>query len=107
LGGKGEKDRIVPLYYGFRDESLNLLPLKIKRITLQIHFSNLCMKVLGRHCNFHQLRHTFAVISIEKGVSINNLQQALGHSRLDTTGIYTKTKPEAMLNDFRNAWSED
>lgn len=106
IGGKGMKDRIVPLFPNFKESDLKLLPLAIKRSTLQIHFSTLCKKVLGRHANFHQLRHGFGVMSTKKKVPMPFLQQALGHSRLDTTGIYTAASPEDMLEGYRKAWGE-
>jgi integrase/recombinase XerD len=34
------------------------------------------------------LRHTFAVLQVSKGMSINQLQAVLGHSSVATTGIY-------------------
>lgn len=106
IGGKGNKDRIVPLYLNFSKSDLNLLPLKIKRSTLQTHFKRLCMKVLGKPYHFHHLRHGFAVASIKQGVKLPFLQMALGHSRLDTTGIYTQADPEDMLRDYREAFKE-
>lgn len=106
IGGKGLKDRIVPLFPGFKDEYLKLLPLKIKRSTLQTHFSTLTLKVLGKKYHFHQLRHGFAVAAIKQGVKLPFLQMALGHSRLDTTGIYTQADPQDMLQDFRKSWGE-
>lgn len=102
--GKGGKERIVPLFPGFKEEYLKLLPLKIKRITLQTHFSKLCKKVLGEKRNFHQLRHGFAVASVKRGIKLPFLQMALGHSRLDTTGIYTAAAPEDMLADYKKVW---
>ena len=106
IGGKGMKDRIVPLFPGFKESDLKLLPLKIKRTTLQSHFSTLCMRVLNRHANFHQLRHGFAVASVKRKVQLPFIQHALGHSRLDTTGIYTQAAPEDMLEGYRKAWGE-
>lgn len=106
IGGKGLKDRIVPLFPGFKEEYLKMLPLNIKRTTLQIHFKTLCKRVLGKDMHFHQLRHGFAVASIKQGVKLPFLQMALGHSRLDTTGIYTQSDPQDMLNDYRKAWGE-
>jgi len=103
-GGKGMKDRIGPLFPGFNESYLKLLPLKIKRSTLQSHFKVLCKKVLGRDCHFHELRHGFGVMSTIKGVPMPFLQQALGHQRLDTTGIYTRASPEEMLKGFQKAW---
>ena len=34
------------------------------------------------------------------------LQAAMGHSRLDTTGIYTKASPDDMKEAFQKAWGE-
>ena len=104
VGGTNMKDRIAPLFVGFREEYLDMLPLNIKRITLQIHFKTLTKRVLGKPYTFHQLRHGFAVASIKSGVKLPFLQMALGHSRLDTTGIYTQANPEDMLQDYRKAW---
>lgn len=103
IGGKGLKDRIVPLFPGFKEEYLKLLPLTIKRSTLQAHFKALCLRVLKRDCHFHELRHGFGVLATKKNVPMPFLQQALGHSRLDTTGIYTAAAPEEMLKGFQKA----
>lgn len=104
IGGKGMKDRIVPLFPGFKESDLKLLPLNIKRSTLQAHFAALGKRVLGRHINFHQLRHGFGVMSTKKRVPMPYIQSAMGHSRLDTTGIYTAAAPEDMLEGYRKAW---
>ena len=104
IGGKGMKDRIVPLFPGFKDEYLKLLPINIKRTTLQAHFKQLCKKVLNKDCNFHMLRHSFGVMSVKRKVPLPYIQQALGHSRLDTTGIYTQASPGDMLEGYKNAW---
>jgi len=106
IGGKGMKDRIVPLFHGFKESDLKLLPLQIKRSTLQAHFKSLGKKVLGRDITFHQLRHGFGVSSTKKRVPMPFIQQAMGHSRLDTTGIYTAASPEDMLEGYRKAWGE-
>lgn len=38
----------------------------------------------------HALRHTFAKRAVDKGEPIGNVQKLLGHSRLETTLVYTK-----------------
>jgi integrase len=106
IGGKGMKDRIVPLFPGFKESDLKLLPLQIKRSTLQAHFKTLGKKVLSRDVTFHQLRHGFGVASTKKRVPMPFIQQAMGHSRLDTTGIYTAASPEDMLEGYKRAWGE-
>lgn len=104
IGGKGNKSRVVPLFPNFSEKHLKLLPLKISRSTLQHHFTSLCKKVLDKPYHFHMLRHGFAVQSIKSGVKLNFIQQALGHSRLDTTGIYLQASPEDMVKDFAKGW---
>ncbi len=104
LGGKGMKDRIVPLFPGFKEEYLKLLPLDIKRTTLQAHFKQLCKRVLNRNCHFHELRHGFGVMSTIRNVPMPFIQAAMGHSRLDTTGIYTAASPEEMKKAYAKAW---
>jgi integrase/recombinase XerD len=48
-------------------------------------------------CSPHVLRHTFAVISLERGVSLPSLQKILGHENLETTAIYlNKSNAEAV-----------
>jgi integrase len=104
IGGKGMKDRVVPLFPGFKEEYIKMLPLDIKRTTLQTHFKVLCKRVIGRDCHFHELRHGFGVMATKRNVPMPFLQQAMGHSRLDTTGIYTKASPDEMLKSFQKAW---
>jgi integrase/recombinase XerD len=41
----------------------------------------------------HLLRHSFAVWSLDSGVSVGDLQDQLGHASLATTGIYLKASP--------------
>lgn len=106
IGGKGMKDRIVPLFKNFNEGYLKLLPLNIKLSTLQAHFKALCKRVLNKDGHFHMLRHGFGVLSTKLKVPMPYIQQAMGHSRLDTTGIYTAAAPEDMLEGYKKAWGE-
>lgn len=45
--------------------------------------------------NFYTARHTFATISLKKGVHVSKIKQALGHQSIKTT--------EAYLEDFKDA----
>jgi len=76
--------------------------LKINRRTLQRRFTVLAKKVLGRDISMHTLRHGFGnYMTNIKEIPLPMVQQMLGHSRLDTTGIYTKSNPK---NTTDTAW---
>ena len=106
IGGKGMKDRIVPLFPNFKEEYLKMLPLNIPRSTLQDHFKKLGKRVLNKDVHFHQLRHGFGIMATKRKIPMPYLQQAMGHSRLDTTGIYTASSPDDMVKGFQEAWGE-
>ena len=52
----------------------------------------------------HVLRHTFACVAVQRGISIPALQQILGHDRLETTAIYLNMNPEDVLEHFHEKW---
>ena len=99
---KGGKWRITCTSPALKPDMVKLLPLKIKRSTLQAHFKTLGKKVLGKNYSFHILRHGFGNYQANVAkLSLPMVQSLMGHSRLDTTGIYTKANPEATIAE---AW---
>jgi len=48
----------------------------------------------------HVLRHTWATLSLQSGVSLAALQKALGHDRLETTAIYLNLTDEHVVAEF-------
>lgn len=99
IGGKGLKDRVTVVPKQLTEEHLKLLPLDLSRRTLQDHFTKLALKVLGKKMSFHTLRHGFGNYQAnEKNLPLPMLQQLMGHSRIDTTGIYTKANPIQAIN---------
>lgn len=98
--GKGNKDRDIPIMppvkYG-----LKYLPIKITRQAIhkqtKKYFPNL---------HFHSFRHSGASFYLnEKKLDIRQIQELLGHSRLDTTQIYTHISPSQLKNAFEDAWN--
>lgn len=59
----------------------------------------------------HKLRHTFACLMLRGGADLSCLQRMMGHSRLDTTGIYLSATAEdlreAMLRHPMEAPNQD
>ena len=100
--GKRGKERITVTNPWLNKTNIDILPLDLKRRTLQGRFTRLCKKVLNKPLNFHTLRHGFAnYMANDKNVPLPMVQQMLGHSRLDTTGIYTKANP---VKTIETAW---
>jgi len=96
--GKGGKWRTTVTPPALTENMLNLLPIKIPRRTLQYHFEQLSKQVLGKKMSFHTLRHGFGNYQANVlKVPLPIVQQMMGHSRLDTTGIYTKANPEQAI----------
>lgn len=112
-GGKGAKDRVVPLpnfllieiqsYLEDREDDSEYLLVEERRekkgrispktvwYLLRKYGERAGIKVTP-----HMLRHSFATHMLENGVDIRAIQELLGHSNLSTTQIYTKVTVEHL-----------
>jgi site-specific recombinase XerD len=45
---------------------------------------------ITKKVTFHTSRHSFACLALENGVDIFTVSKLLGHSRLETTLVYSK-----------------
>ena len=99
---KGGKWRVTITPKNMTPEMLSLLPIRVPRRTLQSRFDQLCIKTLGKKMSFHILRHGFGnyTANVLK-LPLPMVQQFMGHSRLDTTGVYTKVNPDFAIGE---AW---
>ncbi len=105
--GKNSKDRVTILPKHFREEMLELMPLKkiCKARALQKAFKKACKEagLLEKkpELHFHSLRHGFCTHAIEKGIDITRVQVLAGHSNISTTNIYCHLNSKIALEDFR------
>lgn len=98
LNAKGGKDRDVPIMPPVL-RGLKHLPIGRSKRTLE-RWSQAIVRI-----KFHGLRHSGATFYLnEKEVDVRKLQQLLGHSRLDTTQIYTHVTPENLQKTFEEVW---
>jgi len=100
---KGRKDRIVPCPKRVNENALKLLPLKINRRSIQRFVTNLGWSVLNKPISFHTLRHYFGTQCAEK-MQLHEVQMLMGHSRLDTTGIYLHANPTQAIEHARDVF---
>jgi site-specific recombinase XerD len=56
--------------------------------------------LVGRPVSPHVLRHTFASVLTERGASAFAVQRAMGHARLETTGIYVHLSNETLRDEI-------
>jgi len=76
------------------------LPLKVS-LTVNRHLkeiSEICG--INKHLTFHLSRHTFATLTMSKGVSLESVSKMLGHKNIQTTQIYTKMTTEKVGRDM-------
>jgi len=105
IRGKGDKERFVPL----SDELINILKTYISSkkfdetylfesnrhkkyapLTIQLLVKKYAKKAnIQKKITPHKLRHTFATLALESGISPITIGELLGHSSLNTTMKYT------------------
>jgi integrase/recombinase XerD len=52
----------------------------------------------------HILRHTWATLALQKGMSLAAVQKILGHDRLGTTAIYLNLTDQHVVEEFEAKW---
>lgn len=116
-GGKGRKDRTLPLNY----KACKALRAYLK-IRPRVEYDNLFIskfrEPLGprgvqemvqeyleeagiQGASVHSLRHTFGTQHVAKGTSLRTVQEALGHKGLKTTSVYVSLAREVMNKEMQ------
>ncbi len=101
---KGKKDRNIPIPPQ-AVRGLSNIPITCGIRALQIAFKHYGNRVLHKNLHFHQLRHSGATHYLNKKKwSTRQVQQLLGHSKIQTTEIYTHVTPEVLIEKM---WDEE
>lgn len=116
--GKGDKERIVYFdaktklhlqnYIDNRTDNNSALfvSLKYPYERMKIGGIESRLREIGKQLNIHKVhphkfRRTLATMAIDKGMPIEQLQQLLGHKRIDTTLQYAMVKQSNVKNAHR------
>ncbi len=107
--GKQSKKRVVPM-------SRRIQPLMEHYFALHDRWfvgSRQVQKIVKRIANRaqiaqnvtpHVLRHTFATLALQKGISLATIQKILGHDRLTTTAIYLNFTDTHIVEEYAQKW---
>ena len=95
VGGKGAKDRVVPLHPSLAPKLRELCESKRsdERVfgligkSIGSKFYEWSRKA-GVDLHAHSMRHYFATSLVERGANIRAVQELLGHTNLNTTQVY-------------------
>lgn len=112
--GKGSKRRRVPLTADVR-AALALWREVSGRgeglvFDISAHQWGLAVRALGeaagleRRLTPHMLRHTFAKVMVDSGRPLTEVQQLLGHSRLDVTAVYVRPSEQDLAQAVEAVW---
>lgn len=95
---KGNKDRNIPIPPQV-SRKLSYLPIKCSVRALQIAIKHYSNEVLDKDIHFHTLRHSGATHYLNKKKwSTRQVQKLLGHSKIQTTEIYTHVNPQDLID---------
>lgn len=112
--GKGKKDRYVPInqylvsmirsYIDKRDRGFLFVKsnkTKYSKRALQKKIEKVFSQVsLAKNLSAHSLRHTYGTLLRRKGMSLDQIQILMGHSKRTTTEIYAHIELEPVKQEY-------
>lgn len=117
--GKGGKKRYVPILTSLAQELKTYLRGRKKGYLFESNRHSKystrriqqivqeCAQKAGiiKHVHPHLLRHSVATILRQKGMALDLIQKFLGHSKIETTLIYSEVPDQMMKELYQNALS--
>jgi integrase/recombinase XerD len=107
--GKKSKRRIVPMskrvqilleHWFALNETMPVGIRQVQKIVKRVaNKANISKEVTP-----HVLRHTFATLALQKGISLAAVQKIMGHNRLSTTTIYLNYTDIHVIDEFTMKW---
>lgn len=122
--GKGNKERIIPIYTDLAKRIEEYLIFRNKLVTIENSYNllitssgkkiypKLVYKIVHNQLSListlnkkspHVMRHTFATHLLNNGAEINAIKELLGHSSLAATQVYTQNNIEELLKTYKQA----
>jgi len=107
--GKKSKVRVVPMsrriqtlleHYFAINNKWFIGPRQVQKITKKLANKGQFIQKITPHV----LRHTFATLALQKGISISAVQKILGHDKLSTTAIYLNLTNTHVLEEYAQKW---
>ena len=121
--GKGRKERVIPITQGLSkllkqyleqkalqlpgastqflvDDKGKALPVDSVYKTVQAYLGRITSQ---KKRSPHVLRHTFATALLNRGASINDIKELLGHASLASTQIYAHNSVERLKSIYKQA----
>lgn len=107
--GKKSKKRVVPMSKRVQALLEPYFALNDKWFAGERQVQKIVKKIANRaqisqNVTPHVLRHTFATLALQKGISLAAVQKMLGHDQLATTEIYLNLTEGHVIEEFQNKW---
>ena len=101
IRGKGNKERMITIDRSIVESAQKngVFEKKVSARTIERKIKEYArLAGINKKVTPHTLRHSFAVMLVERGTLVNAVQSLLGHETLTTTGIYLKISATYVPN---------